>query len=48
MVTDFVDLHTVGYHWPTFNVADIAISAGTGILILSSLSSRSHCGREAL
>lgn len=27
-VVDFIDLHLNGYHWPTFNVADIAITLG--------------------
>lgn len=40
-VTDFIDLHAGGWHFPTFNVADIAISAGVLLLLLSStLSSR--------
>lgn len=36
-VTDFIDLHAAGWHWPAFNVADIAIAAGVGILLLGSL-----------
>ncbi len=27
-VVDFVDLHLAGYHWPAFNVADMAITFG--------------------
>lgn len=34
-VVDFLDFHAAGYHWPAFNVADIAICAGAGLLALS-------------
>ena len=34
-VVDFLDLHYGGYHWPAFNVADMAISAGAIIILLS-------------
>ena len=34
-VVDFLDLHwREAYHYPTFNVADIAICAGVGLLLL--------------
>ena len=33
-VTDFLDLHYGRWHWPTFNVADIAINVGVWLLIL--------------
>jgi len=33
-VVDFILLHAGDYHWPTFNVADAAICAGAGLLIL--------------
>lgn len=36
-VADFLDFHVMGYHWPTFNVADIAISVGAAVLVLDSL-----------
>ena len=32
-VTDFIVLHYRGWHWPTFNLADAAISLGVVILI---------------
>ena len=36
-VTDFLDFHAAGYHWPAFNLADAAIFLGAFILILDSL-----------
>ena len=36
-VADFLDFHVFGYHWPAFNVADIAISIGAVVLVLDSL-----------
>lgn len=33
-VVDFIDLHLGSYHWPVFNVADIAISVGAVLLLL--------------
>ncbi|OYX00849.1 MAG: hypothetical protein B7Z15_20035 [Rhizobiales bacterium 32-66-8] len=41
MVTDFLDLHAGGWHFPTFNLADIAISAGVGLLLLAAFGRRS-------
>jgi len=32
-VRDFIDLHLGRYHWPTFNVADILICIGVGMVI---------------
>lgn len=33
-VVDFLDFHWAGYHWPAFNVADIAICVGAAIIVL--------------
>lgn len=33
-VIDFIDWHYYDAHWPTFNVADVFISIGVGLLIL--------------
>jgi signal peptidase II len=33
-VIDFVDCHIGDYHWPSFNVADVAIVVGMGLIIL--------------
>lgn len=35
-VTDFLDFHWNGWHWPAFNLADVAITAGVGLVLLSS------------
>ncbi|HZN86728.1 MAG TPA: signal peptidase II [Burkholderiales bacterium] len=32
-VVDFLDFHAYGWHWPAFNVADSAISAGAALVI---------------
>jgi len=36
-VTDFVDAHYGGWHWPTFNLADVSIVCGVSLLLLASL-----------
>jgi signal peptidase II len=36
-VTDFVDFYIGSWHYATFNVADVAITVGAGLLILSEL-----------
>lgn len=33
-VTDFLDAHYSDWHWPTFNMADVGIVCGVGMLIL--------------
>ena len=32
-VADFLDFHFAGYHWPAFNVADMAITCGAIVII---------------
>jgi signal peptidase II len=34
-VVDFLDLHWFDYHWPFFNVADMSICIGVGLLLIS-------------
>ncbi len=36
-VTDFLDLHWGGWHWPTFNGADIALTLGVALMLLAAL-----------
>lgn len=36
-VTDFLDFHWQGWHWPAFNGADVFISIGVLMLLLASL-----------
>ena len=36
-VVDFIDAHWASAHWPTFNVADIGITVGVGLLIIDML-----------
>ncbi|MCG7392910.1 signal peptidase II [Microvirga sp. ACRRW] len=47
MVTDFIDLHVADYHWPTFNVADIAITVGATWLVADSFGIGARRRREA-
>lgn len=39
-VVDFLDLHWMQFHWPAFNLADTAISAGAASLMLVVLTQR--------
>ena len=39
-VTDFVDVYLGPHHWPSFNVADSAISVGIALMLLDSFRSR--------
>ena len=39
-VVDFIDWYYGDWHWPTFNVADIAISVGVGLLLVDMVLNR--------
>jgi signal peptidase II len=39
-VVDFLDFYWRGWHWPAFNVADSAISAGVALLALRLLTAK--------
>lgn len=43
-VTDFVDVYVGLHHWPSFNVADSAISIGIVLMALDSFRSRPDAG----
>jgi signal peptidase II len=36
-VIDYIDLHAFDFHWPAFNIADMAIVAGTAMLLYDGL-----------
>ncbi|MDE2666390.1 MAG: signal peptidase II, partial [Acidobacteriota bacterium] len=36
-VTDFIDVFYGSYHWPTFNLADSAITIGIGLFLIEIL-----------
>ena len=47
-VIDFIDWHYKDAHWPTFNIADVAISVGVGLLILDMIVNRKRDGDPEL
>lgn len=42
-VADFYDFHAAGYHWPAFNIADMAVFIGAVMLCICSL----FCKKES-
>lgn len=38
-VTDFLDFHAGDWHWPAFNMADVAIAVGVALLVAGSFRS---------
>ncbi|WP_282410014.1 signal peptidase II [Pseudomonas sp. PS02303] len=45
-VVDYLDFHYQGWHWPAFNLADIAIVGGVLFLLVGSLISPSMSGKR--
>lgn len=43
-VIDFLDFYINDHHWPAFNVADISISVGVGLLLIDMI----FCKRSSL
>lgn len=41
-VIDFIDVYYQTWHWPTFNVADSAITLGAALLLLDAFSAHRH------
>lgn len=39
-VIDFIDIFAGQYHWPAFNVADMAVTCGAGCILWSSFTDR--------
>jgi len=47
-VVDFIDWYYRTYHWPTFNIADSAISIGVGLLAIDMLiPKKQHTAEDA-
>lgn len=47
LVTDFLEVHIVHYHWPDFNLADSAIVCGGILLILDAMRPSSRAGETS-
>lgn len=39
-VIDFIDLYVSHFHWPVFNVADMAVCVGAGMLLIDLIKSK--------
>ncbi len=46
-VADYLDFHAFGYHWPAFNVTDMAICAGVFFLVADGLLRQTSIQAEA-
>lgn len=47
-VTDFLDFHYAGWHWPAFNVADIALCAAVALVMWMEFSGRGRTPSKQL
>jgi len=47
-VIDFIDFQYKGHHWPTFNIADVAIVAGVGLMAIDMFTPRRDAARPVL
>ncbi|MFW7342330.1 signal peptidase II [Pollutimonas sp. H1-120] len=47
-VVDYLDFHLRGWHWPAFNVADIGIVCGAGLLMLASFRYKGDTAKGSL
>ena len=47
-VVDFLDFHVAGWHWPAFNVADIAICCGAFLACFTVLRSERRARKSAV
>ena len=46
-VADYLDFHAFGYHWPAFNVTDMAICVGVFFLVADGLLKQTSIPAEA-
>ncbi len=46
-VVDFVDIYWGEYHWPAFNIADMAISIGVGLFLLDMIMDKKKTGNAS-
>lgn len=47
-VVDFIDVHYQNWHWPAFNIADIAITVGIALILLEMIvAGRTEVGAPA-
>jgi signal peptidase II len=44
-VIDFLDFHLANHHWPAFNIADMAISVGALLLLISFYQRKKNASR---
>ena len=47
LVRDFIDVYIGNWHWPTFNVADILLCVGVGVMFISILITEKSAQKHA-